>query len=84
MDRQKILAVLLETLDSSGSILSYTNSPVHLEIYDKQHSIFSQIKSLLVENADKQEILRLGLILIHLYYMIEEDCKEIESLPTYH
>lgn len=84
MDTQKVIQVLDQTLKSSAFVVKNTKSPIHLEIFNKQIELFDQIKILLMENPDKHEVLRLGIILIQLHYMIENDFDGDEDISILH
>lgn len=84
MDTQKVIAVLGQTLKYSALVVNCTKSPIHLEIFDKQNKLFDQIKTLMANNPDKHEIFKLGIILIELHYMIENDCEGTENISVLH
>ncbi|NBP56313.1 hypothetical protein EBU71_07240 [bacterium] len=74
MNTKEVISILQENiLETKDNIFTKFERDRYLSVLSKQIEILNEVKQMLTESADKQEIFKMGLIIISLSYMVDDN-----------
>lgn len=74
MNTKEVISILQENiLETKDNIFTKFEHDRYLSVLSKQIEILNEVKQMLTESADKQEIFKMGLIIISLSYMVDDN-----------